>query len=229
MQGIELVILDCDGVLVDSEIVAARAEAELLTGVGYAIEPEELAERFAGLTTKDMLLAVEEEAGIPLQASLLERMREATDRRLAREVKAIEGAREAIARLRLPCCVCSNSRTERIELMLNRTGLLPLVAGRIFSASASEEIRPKPAPDVFLHAAREMKVEPARCMVVEDSRHGVAAARAAGMRVIGFTGASHAWPGLADLLTETGAETVIGRWSDFGPVLEALSDWSPIE
>lgn len=229
MQGIQLVIFDCDGVLVDSEILAARAEAAILAEAGHEIEPEELAERYAGLTTKDMLLAIEAESGLPLQATLLDRMREATDRRLAADVRALDGARQAIARLGLPSCVCSNSRPERIELMLSRTGLLPLFEGRIFSAVATPTKKPKPAPDVFLHAAGEMKADTARCLVMEDSRHGVAAARAAGMRVVGFTGASHAWPGLADQLTEAGAETVISRWGDFAAVLAALSEWARID
>jgi beta-phosphoglucomutase-like phosphatase (HAD superfamily) len=125
-----------------------------------------------------------------------------------------------------PYCICSNSRLERIELMLGRTGLLPLFDGRIYSAQEIPSKRSKPAPDVFLHGAAAMSVEPAKCFVIEDSVHGVHGARAAGMRVIGFTGASHTWPGHADALTEAGAETVINRWSDFAAVVAALSEWS---
>ena len=114
-------------------------------------------------------------------------------------------------------------------MMLTKTRLLPLFEGHIFSAMDLPEKRPKPAPDVFLHAAKEMKANPANCIVIEDSVHGIAGAKAAGMRVIGFTGGAHSYPGHSDLLTEAGAETAINRWADLGPVLEALAVWSDDE
>jgi beta-phosphoglucomutase-like phosphatase (HAD superfamily) len=128
--------------------------------------------------------------------------------------------------VRGPKCICSNSSPERLDAMLTRTGLLPLFGSNVFSARALASHRPKPAPDIFLHAAEVMKAEPARCFVIEDSAHGVHGAKAAGMRVIGFTGASHSWPGHADALTEAGAETVIRRWAELHPVIAALSEWS---
>lgn len=222
----QLVIFDCDGTLVDSEIIAARVETALLAEAGVEIDPAEFAGRYAGLTFRDILLRIEAETGQVFQASLLDRQREALDRRLAREVKAISGAREAVAAVKQPRCICSNSRTERLEMMLTKTGLMPLFEGRIFSAMDLPERKPKPAPDVFLHAAREMKADPRDCFVLEDSVHGIAAAKSAGMRVIGFTGGAHSYPGHADILMEAGAETVINRWADLAPVLEALSTWS---
>ena len=87
-------------------------------------------------------------------------------------------------------------------------------------------MKPKPAPDVFLHAAKTLGADPANTFVIEDSVHGISGAKAAGMRVIGFTGASHSYPGHADALTEAGAETVIRRWADFRGVVAALSEWS---
>jgi beta-phosphoglucomutase-like phosphatase (HAD superfamily) len=110
--------------------------------------------------------------------------------------------------------------------MLDKTRLLPYFAGRIFSSLETPTGKPKPAPDVFLHAAKALGADPANTFVIEDSVHGIAGAKAAGMRVIGFTGASHSYPGHADMLTEAGAETVIRRWSDFGGVVAALSEWS---
>jgi HAD superfamily hydrolase (TIGR01509 family) len=222
----DLIIFDCDGVLVDSEVIAARVEAEMITEAGFAVSAEEMMERYAGLTTRDILLRIEAEAQVPFQASLIDRIKVELDKRLAREVKAIDGAAHAVSAVRTPYCICSNSRLERIELMLGRTGLLPLFDGRIYSAQEIPSKRSKPAPDVFLHGAAAMSVEPAKCFVIEDSVHGVHGARAAGMRVIGFTGASHTWPGHADALTEAGAETVINRWSDFAAVVAALSEWS---
>ena len=220
----ELVIFDCDGVLVDSEIIASRVDAEILSGAGYPIEPEELSQRFAGLTFRDMLITVERESGMALQASLIDRERDALDRALA-DVRAIEGVHQAVLDAGPRRCICSNSRPERLDMMLSRTGLKTLFGENVFSARATASARPKPAPDVFLHAAEAMKVDPRAAFVIEDSVHGIHAAKAAGMRVIGFTGGAHSWPGHADALTEAGAETVIRRWADLKPVLAALSEW----
>jgi HAD superfamily hydrolase (TIGR01509 family) len=225
MSQPDLVIFDCDGVLVDSEIIAARVEAELITAAGYEITPEELAETYAGLTFKDILIAIEEKAGIPFQASMIDQAEALIDQRLARDVRAIEGAAQAVAAVAGPRCICSNSRTERIEITLGKTGLLPLFAGGIFSALETPSGKPKPAPDVFLHAAKTLGADPAATFVIEDSVHGITGARRAGMRVIGFTGAAHSYPGHADALTEAGAETVIRRWSELKGVIAALSEW----
>ncbi len=226
MTLIDLVIFDCDGVLVDSEIIAARVEADLLTEAGYPISAEELAETYAGLTFKDIMLRVEEKAQIPLQSSLIDRAEKINDHRLATEVLAIEGVHEAVAGVTSQRCICSNSSGHRLDAMLTRTRLKPLFDGRIFSAKETPTRRTKPAPDVFLHAAKTLGADPDKTFVVEDSVHGIHGAKAAGMRVIGFTGASHSYPGHADALTDAGAETVIRRWADFKSTLDALSQWS---
>jgi HAD superfamily hydrolase (TIGR01509 family) len=226
MSLTDLVIFDCDGVLVDSEIIAARVEAELISQAGYEITPEELSHDYAGLTFKDIMMRVEEKAAIPFKASLIDQAEALTDKRLAAEVRVIEGAREAILGVAGPRCVCSNSRPERIELMLGKVGLLPLFTDRTFSALATPSGKPKPSPDVFLYAAGSMKADPAKTFVIEDSVHGISGARAAGMRVIGFTGGAHTYPGHADRLTDAGAETVIRRWAELKPVLAALAEWS---
>ena len=226
MSDPDLIIFDCDGVLVDSEIIAAQVEAKLLTEAGYSIDAAGLAERFAGMSWKDVLLAVEKEAAVPLPASLLDRSERLLDERLARDVRAIEGVARAVARIPLPRCICSNSTSHRLEAMLRRARLYDVFAPDIFSARDLPDGRVKPAPDIFLHAADVKKADPARTIVVEDSVHGVTAAKAAGMRVIGFTGGSHSWPAHADHLTEAGAETVIKRMRDLPPMVEALASWS---
>ncbi|OBQ91300.1 HAD family phosphatase [Mesorhizobium sp. AA23] len=222
----DLVIFDCDGVLVDSEIIAARVEAELLTSAGYEISAEELAETYAGLTFKDILMRVEEKSHLPFQASLIDRAEELVDRKLRSDVRIIDGAREAVAAVTTPRAVCSNSRTERIEFMLEKVRLLPFFAGRIFSGLDIPSKKTKPAPDVFLYAAEQLGANPKNTFVIEDSVHGVTGARTAGMRVIGFTGAGHSYPGHADTLTEAGAETVIRRLAELGSTIAALSEWS---
>lgn len=226
MPSIDLVIFDCDGVLVDSEIIAARVEAELLTKAGYPIEADEIARLYSGLTFKEIMLRIERESQQLFQASLIDEVEKLIDRRLASEVRAIDGAHEAVATVPAKRCICSNSSSERLRATLVRTRLAPFFEGTVFSSLDTPSGRPKPAPDVFLHAAEVMGADPGRTFVVEDSVHGVAGARAAGMRVIGFTGASHSHPGHADLLTEAGTETVIRRWADFAAVLAALSQWS---
>ncbi|TWH34894.1 MULTISPECIES: HAD family hydrolase [unclassified Aminobacter] len=226
MSEIDLVIFDCDGVLVDSEIIAARVEAELLTKAGYPIEPEDLARVYAGLTFKEIMLRIEQESQQLFQATLIDEAEKLVDRRLATEVKPIEGVHAAVGSVTGKRCICSNSAKERINAMLARTNLAPYFKDVIFSSLETPSARPKPAPDVFLYAAEKMEANPKRCFVIEDSVHGIAGAKAAGMRVIGFTGASHTHPGHADLLMEAGAETVIRRWADFPAVLAALSEWS---
>jgi HAD superfamily hydrolase (TIGR01509 family) len=222
----DLVIFDCDGVLVDSEIIAARVEAELLTSAGFEISAEEIFETYAGLTFKDIMLRLEEKSEIPFQASLIDRAEELVDRKLRSDVRIIDGAREAVAAVTAPRAVCSNSRTERVEFMLEKVRLLPFFAGRIFSGLDIPSKKTKPAPDVFLYAAEKLGANLKNTFVIEDSVHGIAGARAAGMRVIGFTGAGHSYPGHADALTEAGAETVIRRWAELNSTIAALSEWS---
>lgn len=228
MAGFELVIFDCDGVLVDSEIIAAEVESALLREAGYPISAEEMAERFAGLTWKDILFEVERESGTALSASLLDQSETVLDKRLAAEVRAIDGVALAISQLSGPRCICSNSSSPRLAVMLRRTGLDRLFGERIYSAKDVGEGRTKPAPDVFLHGAEQFDADPANVLVIEDSVHGIEAARAAGMRVVGFTGGSHSYPGHADKLTEAGAETVISRMADLPATVAALSEWSEL-
>jgi HAD superfamily hydrolase (TIGR01509 family) len=222
----ELVIFDCDGTLVDSEVIASQVDTALLAEQGVQIEPEEFNQRYAGLTFAEAVLRVEAEFKVPLQASIIDRSKEILDRRLASEVQPIAGAAGAVLRVRQPRCVCSNSSPERLAAMLGRTGMAPLFGENVFSARALPSHKPKPAPDIFLFAAEKLGAKPANCFVVEDSVHGITAAKRAGMRVVGFTGGGHTWPGHADALTEAGAETVISRWADFASVLAALSEWS---
>lgn len=228
MSGFDLIIFDCDGVLVDSEIIAAQVESRLLTEAGYPISVEEMGERFSGMTWKNILLTIEKEANIPLSATLLDKSEKLLDARLARDVKIIEGVKFALSRITTQRCICSNSSTHRLDMMLEKVGLKPYFAPNIFSAKDLGPERVKPKPDIFLHAAEQFRVSPDRVLVVEDSVHGIHGARAAGMRVVGFTGASHTYPSHADRLSDAGAETVIARMTDLPGVVAALSEWSGV-
>ncbi|KQR32378.1 HAD family hydrolase [Agrobacterium cavarae] len=226
MSGFDLIIFDCDGVLVDSEIIAAQVESRLLTEAGYPISVEEMGERFSGMTWKNILLEVEREASIPISATLLEKSEKLLDARLARDVKVIEGVKFALSRLTTQRCICSNSSSARLDMMLTKVGLKPYFESHVYSAKDLGADRVKPKPDIFLHGAKQFAVSPDRVVVIEDSVHGITGARAAGMRVIGFTGASHSYPSHADKLTDAGAETVISRMQDLPATIAALSEWA---
>jgi HAD superfamily hydrolase (TIGR01509 family) len=224
-----LIAFDCDGVLVDSEIIAAEVDARLLTEAGFKITPAEVTQRFAGLTSGAIHDIVEKEIGRPLPADYMERQKEELDGRLARELKVVPGAEAVLDRIEWPRCICSNSSTERLTLELNKVKLIDRFRPYIFSAIEVGDRQPKPAPNVYAHAAREFGVNPREMVVLEDSIFGVRAAKAAGARVIGFTGGRHSWAGHADLLTDAGAETVIRRFEDLPAIAEALVAWEGME
>ncbi|KAA3520039.1 MULTISPECIES: HAD family hydrolase [Rhizobium/Agrobacterium group] len=228
MAGFDLTLFDCDGVLVDSEIIAAKVESKLLTEAGYPISVEEMGERFSGMTWKNILMTIEKEVDIPLSASLIDKSEALLDQRLAREVKLVEGVTYALSRLQGPRCICSNSSSQRLDMMLTKVGLKEFFAPHVYSAKDLGADRVKPKPDIYLHGAAQFNVKPQNCVVVEDSVHGVHAARAAGMRVVGFTGASHTYPSHADRLTEAGAETVIARMMDLPAVIAAMAEWDHV-
>lgn len=223
-MALSLIMFDCDGVLVDSEIVAARVEAEMLAEIGYEISADELASRFAGLTLKRILETLNEETGIVFPDDLISRVEAECDVRLAK-VDAIPGVHNMLDRLDLPRCICSNSLSGRLKTMLTHVDLWDRFRPYVFSSREVGTKRIKPAPDVYLYGCREFDVKPQEAIVLEDSVHGVAAARAAGCRVVGFTGAGHTHPGHAEALAEAGAETTIARLADFPAVVEAFSQW----
>jgi HAD superfamily hydrolase (TIGR01509 family) len=226
-RAIMLIIFDCDGVLIDSEILSARVDCELLREIGYEIAPEDLAHRYAGFPTERIFQLVAEEMGRALPDDMVKRAQHETDRRLAKEVQPIAGVHEMLDMLDDPRCICSNSRTERLKVSLAKVGLWDRFRPYVFSAPDVGEGRGKPAPDVFLHAAETLETDPREAVVIEDSTTGVTGAAAAGMRVIGFTGASHTWPGHGEALMEAGALTVVNRLADVPATVEALREWHP--
>jgi len=228
MSGFDLILFDCDGVLVDSEIIAAEVESKLLRESGFDITAEDMCIRFAGMDWKSILLTIEQEADIPVSAQLLDKSEKLLDAALLRRVKMIEGVRYALAKITEQRCICSNSSSPRLDLMLTKVGLKPFFEGHIYSAKDLGPDRTKPKPDIYLHGAKQFGADPSRCLVVEDSTHGVHAARAAGMRVIGFTGGSHTYPTHADRLTDAGAETVISRMVELPEMVEALKSFNEL-
>ncbi|MYT75063.1 MULTISPECIES: HAD family hydrolase [unclassified Streptomyces] len=201
IRPFELVIFDCDGVLVDSERIAVGVQVELGAALGWPLTAEEVVATFIGRSHADIRALVAdrlgEETASMWSKRFEERHREEVDARLV----AVEGIGDALDALTLPTCVASSGSHDKMRHTLGRTGLYERFAGRIFSAS--EVARAKPAPDVFLHAARRMGVDPAACAVVEDSGNGVRAARSAGMRAFGYAG------GLTPAEQLAGQDTVV--------------------
>lgn len=213
----ELVIFDCDGVLIDSEILYCRIDAEEFTRAGYPITAAEFARKFVGISFENTLKMVAEETGRPLPDDVAERVNARCAETIPAELRAVTGIADLLDRIDLPVCVASNTATERLRWNLDIAGLLPRLDPHVFSAKMVK--RGKPAPDLFWHAAKQFDVAPERCLVIEDSTVGVGAARAAGMPALGFVGGQHCWPELAGQLRSAGAFDVASTCGDIDAVL----------
>ena len=222
----DLVIFDCDGVLVDSEVIACHAVADTLVAFGHAVTAETIAERFTGMSDKDMYTVLAKELGGPWPADFDAQMQRRARERFERELQAIPEVEAAVAQLPMARCVASSSVPDNLAYKLQRTGLFGLFAPAIFSTALVAH--GKPAPDIFLHAAAQMSAAPARTLVIEDSGPGIAAAKAAGMTAFGFTGGSHCRPGHAERLTTAGADLVFDDMRELPRLITASRSWSRI-
>jgi HAD superfamily hydrolase (TIGR01509 family) len=182
----DLVIFDCDGVLIDSERIAVRIDAVVLARLGWELTEAEIVERFVGRSEAYMVSEIERAIGRPLDVGWDDEFVPLYREALEAELEPVDGIVEALDAISAPTCVASSSSHERLRFTLGLTGLLDHFDGRIFSAT--DVANGKPAPDLFLHAAATLGADPARCAVVEDSVYGVEAARAAGMRAFGYAG-----------------------------------------
>ncbi|MCF6320300.1 MAG: HAD family phosphatase [Rhizobiaceae bacterium] len=225
MAEIKLVIFDCDGVLMDSEIVAAKVEMEAYRQYGLDISEQEFAARFAGSSSDDIMRVLEKELELPLPASLITKIEQGIDERCENEAEMIVDADNVLDMFDQPRCICSNSPPQRLKSMLSRVGLYDRFRPYIFSAKDFDPPANKPKPDIFIKALSTFEVAAVNAVVVEDSVHGVGGALAAGIRAIGFTGASHSYPGHGDSLTDAGAETVVSRLRELPAVFEAMAEW----
>ncbi len=217
MLDSSLVIFDCDGVLVDSEVIESRVLAEELTALGFPITDAECQDRFTGLSMKSVTENIEAQWRRPLPADFTDRVRDRDIAVFAAELQPVPGIAAALDAIPLARCVASSGAPEKVRFSLTLTGLLNHFEPHLYSAHMVE--RGKPAPDLFLLAAERMGVPPTACTVVEDSVAGIQAARAAGMRVLGFAGAGHAGPGYADLLRQTGPDRVFTDMADLPGLL----------
>ena len=184
MSAPQLVIFDCDGVLVDSEPVANRTLAQMLRELGLDLTQEQIFEKFVGFSMAHVMGTIESLLGRAPPETFLRDLQARTFEAFRAELQAMPGIEDALDRLTVPFCVASSGDHEKMRTTLGITGLWPRFAGRIFSVT--QVARGKPAPDVYLFAAKQLGAEPARCVVVEDTPPGVQAGVAAGMRVFGY-------------------------------------------
>ena len=205
----DLVIFDCDGVLIDSETIAARTEAACLNEIGIKITTSEIASWYVGLSMSSMLADIEIRYGRRLPADFGERLTQRAAAAFETELIATPGIETALKALRSRVCVASSSAPQRLRHSLSMVGLLRYFDPHVFSATQVEH--GKPAPDLFLFAADRMAARPDACVVIEDSEAGIKAAVAAGMRPLGFTGGSHCGSDHADRLSQAGAAATFGQ------------------
>jgi HAD superfamily hydrolase (TIGR01509 family) len=218
-----VIIFDCNGVLVDSEPIAAAAAAEEFTRAGFPITPDIIARYFFGRRPADMFAAIETATKRKLPEDFGATLAAATLKRFRAELRAMPHTAYALTWLRGPKCVASSSTIDRIKASLETTGLARFFEPNIFSAS--DVSRGKPAPDLFLRVAAQTRVPPADCIVVEDSPAGVSAAAAAGMTPIGFVGGSHTGAHIGELLLAAGARTLVADMRQLKSTVVALRGW----
>lgn len=221
----DAVIFDCDGVLVDSEILALEVEIALLAECGLTYDPDDFRRRFMGMHDRAFIAELEADsramAGRPLPPDFGHRAHAQKLAACRERLREVLGAREAVAVLGLPKAVASSSGHAFLREKLALTGLLAAFEPHVYSADLVAN--GKPAPDIFLHAAAELAVRPERCLVLEDSINGVRAALAAGMTCWGFAGGGHMDGPSGEGLFGAGAASVISTWAEAEGLFRALS------
>jgi HAD superfamily hydrolase (TIGR01509 family) len=214
MMPFELVIFDCDGVLVDSERITHRLFHRMVEEIGLTLSHDELYERFVGRSMPQCLEIIRRLKGSDAPAGFVDDYRARMKVAFEAELQAVAGIEEVLNGLELPYCVASSGEHEKMQLTLGLTKLLPRFDGRIFSVT--EVARSKPAPDIFLHAARKCNANPAACLVVEDTPTGVAGGVAAGMTVYGYAAMTP-----AERLRAAGAHRVFSSMKELPQLIAA--------
>lgn len=210
---IELVIFDCDGVLIDSEIISATILVEQINGLGLDVDFKYVQRNFLGRSFPRVVQLIREQFGVRLPADFEDNYRSELLRSFETGLVAMPGIERAIGGLAVAHCVATSSSPKRVRRSLELVGLIDHFKGRIFTAS--QVANGKPAPDLFLHAAAQMDVQPAKCLVLEDSVSGLDAAHAAGMMVWHFAGGSHLAGASANLPDRFSSLVSFDKWSDF--------------
>jgi HAD superfamily hydrolase (TIGR01509 family) len=217
---IELLIFDCDGVLVVSEPVASRIFSEYLHSLDIHLTPEYVTQRCVGRSLSSCKALLQAD-GLTLPDTFTDDVRERTLAALSHDLDPISGIHTVLDGISLPVCVASSGRPVKIIQSLGLTNLSQYFGDNIFSADQVEN--PKPAPDLFLHAAKTMGASPGNTMVIEDSHVGVQAGLAAGMRVVGFTGGGHTGREHGAQVSELGAHHVLDDMHDLPRLIKSYN------
>lgn len=218
----DLIIFDCDGVLIDSEIIVCRLVAEVLTSLGYPLTTDHVIARFAGRPEREMVADIEADWGRPIPPFFFAECKRRIAEAYRTELRPIPGIRQVLDAIRTPICVASSAYPEKLRLGLAATNLADRFGDNVISASMVA--RGKPEPDVFVYAAGWMRCPVAGAVVIEDSLAGVRAARRAGMRVLGFTGGRHCPADHGARLLEAGASRVFAQMSELPNLLPDAFD-----
>ena len=208
-----LVIFDCDGVLIDSEIIACRTSAEFANKYGNPITTEEVIRRFTGKPTRLLWETICKETGIAFDEDVFRELIDYTHSVFKSELQTTNGIAQVLEKMPVEFGVASTTRLDNLKRNLAQVGLIDYFGENIFSAS--QVAHPKPAPDVYLFAAKNMGYAPKDCIVIEDSIPGVQAAKAAGMNVFGYCGASHIAAGHDEILIQNGATACFYEMNHF--------------
>ena len=221
MSEIKHLIFDCDGVLIDSEYVAVNVMLKMLSPFGYQTTFQAFSSQFTGMLDTEILKYLNEQEGLPFPPNFYQQIEAERDRVFEEELKPVQGMPELVKSISFPKSVVSNSHVVHVQMSLDICGIRPLFEERIYS---SEHVpKPKPHPDVYLHALNSLSLSPDEVLVVEDSLTGVQAARGAGCKVIGFAGASHISEGHTDKLLELGVEKAAATPEELSHILSSYS------
>lgn len=218
----QYILFDCDGVLVDSEIIAAQVLLRLLKPFGYEMNVKLFMQRYAGMKDHDILASLSAQHAIVFPAQFPHQLEVAIDNSLGAELQAIHGVQQALQGIRLPKAVVSNSQLERVQNSLRVAQVSDFFGDRIYTAEMAG--KPKPDPQIYRFALAQLGLQPHEALVVEDSLTGVTAAHEAGLTVIGFVGASHIMEGHAEKLMAGGAATTVQTMADLPRVLEMFME-----
>lgn len=212
-EPIELIIFDCDGVLIDSEMISARILIDLLSGLGIDVDIGYVRQNFLGRSFPKVATEISETFGQELTVDFEETYRSRLASAFENELRTVNGVEDVLAGLGVRSCVATSSSPKRVAMSLAISGLAGFFGDRVFTAS--QVSRGKPAPDLFLFVSERMDCSPAKCLVIEDSMPGIQAAQAAGMQVWRFVGASHLRDGDFASASVPPRVKVFDKWSKF--------------
>ncbi|WAJ72211.1 HAD family hydrolase [Catenovulum adriaticum] len=221
-NNIDLIIFDCDGVLIDSEIISATVLIDKLLTVGITIDIDYVQRHFLGCSFSSVKDMIHDQFNVTLANSFEYEYRIALLEEFDKSLQTTEGIKTILNQLTVPFCLATSSSPKRTETALNIVGLTSYFSQRIFTAA--EVINGKPAPDLFLHAANKMKVKPENCLVIEDSMAGVTAALAAGMKVIHYKGGLHMSDEEHAVSKAYPEVEVMRHWNEFTKLQPTLSN-----